>query len=94
MTEFGVFFFAALGDPAARTYRMMVDAAKRADALGLAFVSTPERHFHRFGGAFPNPAATCAALATVTSRIQLRAGSVVTPLHAPLRVVEDFALVD
>jgi len=94
MTDFGVFFFAALGDPAARTYRMMVDAAKRADALGLTFVSTPERHFHRFGGAFPNPAATCAALAAVTSRIQLRAGSVVTPLHAPLRVVEDFALVD
>lgn len=94
MTDFGVFFFAALGDPATRTYRMMVDAARRADELGLAFVSTPERHFHRFGGAFPNPALTCAALATATSRIQLRAGSVVTPLHSPLRIVEDFALVD
>lgn len=96
--DFGLFFFAALGDAegagAAEPYRLLLDAARRADELGLRFVSTPERHFHRFGGAFPNAALTCAALAVATRRIQLRAGSVVTPLHPALRVVEDFALVD
>ncbi|GAA3343149.1 LLM class flavin-dependent oxidoreductase [Amorphoplanes nipponensis] len=91
---FGLFFFAALGDDAAATYRMMLDAARRADELGLHFVSTPERHFHRFGGAFPNPALTGAAIAAVTSRVQIRAGSVVTPLHPTLRIVEDFAVID
>ncbi|MEV0001597.1 MupA/Atu3671 family FMN-dependent luciferase-like monooxygenase [Micromonospora sp. NPDC050980] len=93
-TPIGLFFFAALGDEAPRTYRLMLDAARRGEELGLDFVSTPERHFHRFGGAFPNPAVTSAALAAVTSRMQIRAGSVVTPLHPALRVVEDFALVD
>jgi natural product biosynthesis luciferase-like monooxygenase protein len=88
---FGLFFFAALGDDAPATYQTMLAAARRADELGMRFVSTPERHFHRFGGAFPNPAVTCAAIAAVTSRVQIRAGSVVTPT---LRLVEDFALVD
>ncbi|PWI45382.1 MupA/Atu3671 family FMN-dependent luciferase-like monooxygenase [Streptomyces sp. ICBB 8177] len=92
--DFGVFFFAAVGDQAGETYRLMLDCARRADELGLAFVSTPERHFHRFGGAFPNPAVSSAAIAAVTSRVQIRAGSVVTPLHPTARVVEDFAMVD
>jgi natural product biosynthesis luciferase-like monooxygenase protein len=92
--DFGLFFFAALGDAQDTPYRLLLDAARRADELGLRFVSTPERHFHRFGGAFPNAALTCAALAVATRRVQLRAGSVVTPLHPVLRIVEDFALVD
>lgn len=92
--DFGLFFFAALGDDGPAAYRLMLDAARRADDLGLRFVSTPERHFHRFGGAFPNPAVTSAAIAAVTRHVQIRAGSVVTPLHPPLRIVEDFALVD
>ncbi|MFG3284058.1 MupA/Atu3671 family FMN-dependent luciferase-like monooxygenase [Streptomyces sp. NPDC048111] len=92
--DFGVFFFAAVGDRAEETYRLMLDAARRADQLGFGFVSTPERHFHRFGGAFPNPAVTSAAIAAVTERVQIRAGSVVTPLHPAARIVEDFAMVD
>ncbi|MDO0926680.1 LLM class flavin-dependent oxidoreductase [Streptomyces sp. TG1A-8] len=91
---FGLFFFAAVGDAATEAYRLLLASAARADELGFDFVSTPERHFHRFGGAFPNPAVTSAALAAVTRRVQLRAGSVVTPLHHPARVVEDFAVVD
>jgi natural product biosynthesis luciferase-like monooxygenase protein len=91
---FGIFFFAAVGDEAARTYRLMLDCARLADEMGFLFVSTPERHFHRFGGAFPNPAVSCAAIAAITERVEIRAGSVVTPLHHAARVVEDFAMVD
>ncbi|MEU9016686.1 MupA/Atu3671 family FMN-dependent luciferase-like monooxygenase [Actinomadura sp. NPDC048394] len=91
---FGVFFFAAVGASAAETYRLMLDCARGADRLGFGFVSTPERHFHRFGGAFPNPAVTSAAIAAVTERVQIRAGSVITPMHPVIRVVEDFAMVD
>jgi len=94
VVEFGIFFFAAVGDDAARTYRLVLDAARKADDLGFAFVSTPERHFHRFGGAFPNPAVTSAMIAAVTEKVQIRAGSVVTPLHPAVRIVEDFAMVD
>ncbi|MFI9080873.1 MupA/Atu3671 family FMN-dependent luciferase-like monooxygenase [Streptomyces sioyaensis] len=92
--ELGVFFFASVGDRSEETYQLMLDAARRADELGFGFVSTPERHFHRFGGAFPNPAVTSAAIAASTRRIQIRAGSVVTPLHPASRIVEDFAAVD
>jgi natural product biosynthesis luciferase-like monooxygenase protein len=75
-------------------YRSMIDAARVADELGLAAIWTPERHFDRFGGAFPSPAVIAAALATQTSTIGLRAGSVVLPLTRPARMVEEWALVD
>jgi natural product biosynthesis luciferase-like monooxygenase protein len=43
---------------------------------------------------FPNPSVVSAALAATTQRIAIRAGSVVLPLHDPLRVAEEWALVD
>ena len=55
---------------------------------------TPERHFHDFGGLFPNPAVTGAALAALTERVSIRAGSVVAPLHHPVRIAEEWSLVD
>ena len=55
---------------------------------------TPERHFHEVAGLYPNPSVLSAALAVQTSRVQLRAGSVVLPLHNPLRVAEEWAVVD
>src|SRR4029453_9228783 len=75
-------------------YRLLLDGARFADAHGFAAVWTPERHFHAFGGLYPNPSVTRAALAAVTERIEIRAGSVVLPLHHPLRVAEEWAVVD
>ncbi|MFE9429166.1 MupA/Atu3671 family FMN-dependent luciferase-like monooxygenase [Kitasatospora sp. NPDC006697] len=91
--KFSLFFFAN-GDAPAEQYRLLLDAARFADAEGLAAVWTPERHFHSFGAPFPNPAVTGAAVAAVTSRTEVRAGSVVLPLHDPLRVAEEWAVVD
>jgi natural product biosynthesis luciferase-like monooxygenase protein len=75
-------------------YRLLFDAARFADRHGFTAVWLPERHFHPFGGAYPNPALAAAALAPVTERLRLRAGSVVLPLRDPLTVVEDWAFVD
>ena len=75
-------------------YRLLVDSARFADEHGFAAIWLPERHFHAFGGLSPNPVVLCAALARETSRIQLRAGSVVLPLHHPVRVAEDWSMVD
>ena len=55
---------------------------------------TPERHFHAFGGLYPNPAVTGAAVAAVTERIKIRAGSVVLPLQNSIRVAEEWSVVD
>ncbi|QFT61385.1 MupA/Atu3671 family FMN-dependent luciferase-like monooxygenase [Roseivivax sp. THAF30] len=75
-------------------YRTLLEGAKFADAHGFTAVWTPERHFHAFGGPYPNPSVTGAAVAGVTSRIGVRAGSCVAPLHHPARVVEEWAVID
>jgi len=61
---------------------------------GFTAVWTPERHFMNFGGIYANPAVTGAAVAAVTNRIEIRAGSVVLPLHDPCRVAEEWSMVD
>ncbi len=93
--QFSLLFFSADGtttEPA--RYRLLLECARAADRAGFAAVWTPERHFQAFGGLYPNPAVTAAALATATERIALRAGSVVLPLHHPVRVAEDWAVID
>ncbi len=93
--EFSLFYFAS--DHASRAqdrYRLLMEGAKFADQGGFKAVWTPERHFHAFGGLYPNPAVTSAALAAATSHIQIRAGSCVLPLHHPIRVAEEWAFVD
>jgi natural product biosynthesis luciferase-like monooxygenase protein len=92
--EFSLFYFADDADAEGDRYRLMMTGAAFADAHGFAAVWTPERHFHRFGGLFPNPSVTSAAIAAITSRVDVRAGSVVLPLHHPLRLAEEWAVVD
>ncbi len=93
---FSMFFFAAAGADGERGdgYRLVLDAARFADAHGFEAVWTPERHFHEFGGLYPNPSVMAAALATITERVALRSGSVVAPLHDTLRIAEEWSLVD
>ena len=93
---FGLFYFAADSGRVAAgdAYRLLIDGAKFADANGFDAVWTPERHFHAFGGLYPNPSVTTAALSTITSRVALRAGSIVLPLHNPIRIAEDWAVID
>jgi len=93
--DFSLFYFATDdGQAGEDKYRLLVEGAKFADRHGFAAVWTPERHFHQFGGLYPNPAVVGAALAALTERVQIRAGSVVLPLHHPARVAEDWAVVD
>ncbi len=75
-------------------YKGVMALAQNADECGLTGVWLPERHFHGWGGQHPNPSVLAAAMATATRRIKLRAGSVVLPLHHPIRVVEEWAVVD
>jgi natural product biosynthesis luciferase-like monooxygenase protein len=94
--EFSLFYFAnevgRQGSPG--LYRLLLEGARFADRNGFSAVWTPERHFHPFGGGYPNPSVTGAALAAVTERIGIRAGSVVAPLHHPLRIAEEWSVVD
>ena len=92
---FSLFFFAASAGVSNREgYQLLLDAARYADTHGFEAVWTPERHFHEFGGLYPNPSVMSAALATITDRIALRCGSVVSPLHDAVRIAEEWSLVD
>ena len=73
---------------------MLLEGARFADEHGFAAVWTPERHLHEFGALYPNPSVTSAALAMITRRVQIRAGSVVAPLHSPIRIAEEWSVVD
>jgi natural product biosynthesis luciferase-like monooxygenase protein/amino acid adenylation domain-containing protein len=75
-------------------YDLLFDAAKFGDSHGFSAIWLPERHFHSFGGFSPNPVVLAAALARETEHIQIRAGSVALPLHNPIRVAEEWAVVD
>ncbi|MFR9788487.1 MupA/Atu3671 family FMN-dependent luciferase-like monooxygenase [Streptomyces sp. MB22_4] len=94
--EFSLFYFADDSTPegGAGRYELLLEGARFADRHGWRAVWTPERHFHAFGGLYPNPAVTGAALALATENIHIRAGSVVAPLHHPLRIAEEWSVVD
>jgi len=94
--EFSLMFFSAAASekPRPALYRLVHEAARFADARGFSAVWVPERHFHAFGGPYPNPAVLAASLASVTRNVRLRAGSVVLPLHHPVDVVEAWSMVD
>ncbi len=92
--DFGLFYWGNDDGPGAQKYRLLLEGAKFADTHGFTAVWTPERHFHAFGGPYPNPAVTGAAVAAVTRNLSIRAGSCVLPLHHPARVVEEWAVLD
>lgn len=92
--EIGLFYWGNYDGEADERYELLLEGAKIADRHGLNSVFIPERHFHEFGGAYPNPSVAAAALSTITKQIQIRAGSCVLPLHHPLRVAEEWAMVD
>ncbi len=93
--EFSLYFFGNYpAEFSEDKYRIIIEAAKFGDTHGFTGIWIPERHFHSLGGFSPNPALIAAALARETKHLQLRAGSVVLPLHHPVRVAEEWAVVD
>jgi phthiocerol/phenolphthiocerol synthesis type-I polyketide synthase D len=93
--QFSLMFFAASDDALLDSrYELIFESARFADTRGFTSVWVPERHFTEFGCLYPNPAVLHAALARETRRLQLRAGSVVIPLHDPLRIAEEWSMVD
>lgn len=76
------------------TYELLLSCAEFGDRHGFTAIWLPERHFHRFGGPFPNPAVLGAAVAARTTRLRIRAGSVISPLHDPIRIAEEWSMVD
>lgn len=94
--DVSVFYFSSECTPHYKgdLYYLYRESCVLADKLGFKALWTPERHFHPFGGLFPNPAVLSAYIASLTQNIRIRSGSVVLPLHDPIRVVEEWSVVD
>jgi phthiocerol/phenolphthiocerol synthesis type-I polyketide synthase D len=89
-----MFFGGDEGQAAGDKYRTVIEAARFADTHKFEAIWLPERHFTFMGSLYPNPVVLMAALARETKNLRLRAGSVVLPLHDPVRVAEEWAVVD
>ncbi|HET8797929.1 MAG TPA: MupA/Atu3671 family FMN-dependent luciferase-like monooxygenase, partial [Thermoanaerobaculia bacterium] len=94
--DLSIIFFSGDATPSGNggKYDLLLASAQLADTLGFSAVWLPERHFQKFGGLYPNPSVLGATVAAKTARIGIRAGSVVLPLHDPIRVAEEWSVVD
>ncbi len=93
--EFSLLYFSSNSSELTdRKYRLLLEGAKFADQNNFHAVWIPERHFHPFGGLYPEPSVLASAIATITEKIRIRPGSVVLPLQNPVRVAEQWSVVD
>lgn len=95
MPELGLRFDMRASRPDAlpELYAAARHLATRADEAGLDFLQVSEHH-HADDGYCPSPLVLAAGLAGCTARIRLRIGVLVLPLHDPVRVAEDAAVLD
>jgi natural product biosynthesis luciferase-like monooxygenase protein len=74
--------------------RATLDHLVASEALGFDSAWVNEHHFHRYGGMMPALPTMLAALSQRTTRIRLGTSVVVLPLHNPVQVAEQLAMVD
>lgn len=74
-------------------YEAALEQCAWADALGFDRVTLSEHHGSP-DNYLPSLTALASAIAARTSRMQIRLGAVIAPLHNPLRLAEDLAVVD
>lgn len=81
------------GETLASVHATALEQARLADRLGFHSLWVAEHHLYTLGTA-PNPAVLLAAIAQCTTRIRLGPAVAVLPLHDPVLLAEDYALLD
>ena len=84
----------SLDGPAPVLYKKFLEQADTAEASGFDTAWFTEHHFRTFGGMTPSATALISAVAQRTRRIRLGTAVIVLPLHHPLAVAEDMAVLD
>jgi natural product biosynthesis luciferase-like monooxygenase protein len=75
-------------------YSHWLEQIDAAEELGFDSFWTTEHHFRYFGGMLPNPQLLLAAASGRTRRMRLGSAVTILPMHHPLQIAEDFAMVD
>lgn len=94
--EFGVFYLLPVGPQQStqERYRETLEQIFLADELGFNTVWLAEGHFQIDRCATPTPQLLNAAIAARTERIHLGTAVTLLPIHNPLRVAEEAAVLD
>jgi natural product biosynthesis luciferase-like monooxygenase protein len=77
-----------------RLYGRVMEQIDAAEALDFDAYWCTEHHFQYFGGMIPNPQLVLAAAASRAKRLRLGTAVSLLALHDPLRIAEDFAVLD
>ena len=93
--QFGMLhlFESPIGKTEHQIVKEQLDLMVAAEEMGFDRVWPAEHHFTEYGYC-ASPAVTIAAVAQVTKRVRLGSGVVVLPLNHPIRIAEDYALLD
>jgi alkanesulfonate monooxygenase SsuD/methylene tetrahydromethanopterin reductase-like flavin-dependent oxidoreductase (luciferase family) len=78
---------------AAALYAAALEQAEWADRLGFAAVTLSEHHGSP-DGYLPSPLVMAAAIAARTRNLRISIAALIAPLHDPVRIAEDMAVVD
>jgi len=82
-------------DPPFETFfQQVLEQVELAEELGWERFWFTEHHFLLYGGPIPNPAVMMAAAAARTRRLRLGSAISILPLHHPIQIAEDYAMVD
>ena len=94
--KFGYYFLNTyvpeLDGESSELYAHWLEQIDAAEALGFDSLWATEHHLRYFGGMLPNPQLLLTAAAQRTKRMRLGAAVCLLPMHHPLQVAEDFAM--
>ncbi|MBI2485466.1 MAG: LLM class flavin-dependent oxidoreductase [Deltaproteobacteria bacterium] len=96
--KFGIGLFSMQTHPEnpsshAELYKQTLEQVKLAEEVNFDSAWISEHHFLE-DGYCPSPSIIASAMAAVTKRIRIGSAGIILPLHNPVRVAEDAAVVD
>jgi len=87
-------FFPQFHSSEEQFYQDMLVETDRVEAMGFHSVWFAEHHFHNYGGHIPSVPVLGAAVAQRTKKIRIGSGIGLLPLQDPVRMAEEYAMLD
>ena len=81
------------GTPTQELYKAAIEMAAFADEIGVDQIGLMQHHGSD-DGYLPQPFTLAASMAAVTEKVRFMLGAVILPLHDPVEIAEQIALVD